>query len=486
MTGRYPWKHRQNTNLNLNPVGEIECAVQKSLVFLPEYLNAAGYKSYMVGKWHLGHYSTIFTPVLRGFEEFVGIYSGGTNAINNTELTGYQEGIFRGPLFGPKILELVNDTKKFIGLGDEDAINSAEYHDFLLADEAIRMIRGHNSKDPFFLYLSWLSAHNPIIAPPRFVKKNAKLKDPCRQRFGGMLSALDQALNKVINAIKRKKGAWANTIFVFSSDNGGMSGKPPWKCRSDHAHNSIGSNYPLRGSKFNFWEGGIRTRAFIYSPKTSIIPQSVRGKTYDRLFSMTDWLATLLGFAGIKEGFNTLNHLDSIDHSGSISRSKTAKETPRARLDLQILKGGRSQSYVGFKYVNNQLFKYLRGYPGERAFLNRVTNRIEPPAEGVPPSDDVNTLKEYNDHTCRGGCIFQIEEDEGEDFNLLAKGNKTYAGLRRTWDNEIKKIRKRGLIREKLCKSRSKSTGKQAKARARLCGYAVPWLNPNFKRLPTK
>ena len=493
MTGRYPWKHGQHTNMNMNPAAGMECAVQKKLTFLPEYLSAAGYKNYMVGKWHLGYYSTVFTPTLRGFDEFVGVYSGGTNAINNSELEGNQEGIFRGPVFGSRVYELVNATKRRVGVAERSAILTAEYHDLLLADEAKRMIQNHDSRAPFFLYLAWFSPHNPIMAPAKYIGRNSKLENPCRKRFGGMLSAMDEALQKVISAVKRKRNAWGKTILIFASDNGGMAAKPPQQCVEKKAHSSIGNNYPLRGSKFNFWEGGIRTRAFIYSPSTSVIPKSVRGRTYTNLFSMTDWTTTILGFAGIKTGFLGLGTLDSIDHSQSIVRASS--EVPRRRLDLQYLKGSKSwQNYVGFKYVNGALFKYMRGYPGEKRFLRRVTNRVELPTEG-PKLQNPKGQQEYRSSACKSGCLFQIDIDEIEASNLLFSGNRTFSNVKKTWDKEISRLGRksnRGPKVSKLCRGKFKLVKdpnfatKEAKARSRFCGFAVPWRAANFKKLPTK
>jgi arylsulfatase A-like enzyme len=72
----------------------------------------------------------------------------------------------------------------------------------------------------------------------------------------GMVATLDESLEELTEALKAK-GMMENTIIVFTTDNGGAAGG---------YDNSAGSNYPLRGSKNTFWEGGVRGVSFIYSP----------------------------------------------------------------------------------------------------------------------------------------------------------------------------------------------------------------------------
>jgi len=94
------------------------------------------------------------------------------------------------------------------------------------------------------------------------------------------ITAMDESVGRVIRALKAAN-QYDDTIFVFSSDNGGQ-------CLFG------GNNYPFRGRKFSLWQGGVRSAGFIAGP--GIEP----GKSYDNLFHVVDWMPTLLDAIGVK------------------------------------------------------------------------------------------------------------------------------------------------------------------------------------------
>src|SRR5690606_36344406 len=83
------------------------------------------------------------------------------------------------------------------------------------------------------------------------------------------------------------------TVLIFSSDNGGNL---QLNTNKQQCGSYVGNNFPLRGGKFTYWEGGIRVPGFIYSP---LIPSSARGTTYQGLVSATDWFSTLATIARV-------------------------------------------------------------------------------------------------------------------------------------------------------------------------------------------
>ena len=103
-----------------------------------------------------------------------------------------------------------------------------------------------------------------------------------------MVSAIDDSIGEIVENIKifvyQKDGVERNifedTVFIFSSDNGGMSAGLGY---------GGASNSPLRGRKGDTWEGGCRVPSFI----TNI---GVTG-THDQMFHITDWLPTI--YSGI-------------------------------------------------------------------------------------------------------------------------------------------------------------------------------------------
>ena len=90
---------------------------------------------------------------------------------------------------------------------------------------------------------------------------------------------MDESVGRIIRALETN-GQYDNTIFAFSSDNGGQT--------------LFGAdNFPYRGRKFSLWEGGIRSAGFIAGP-------NLGPKSYENIFHIVDWMPTLLQAAGIK------------------------------------------------------------------------------------------------------------------------------------------------------------------------------------------
>ena len=79
------------------------------------------------------------------------------------------------------------------------------------------------------------------------------IDDLQRQKYLGMVTAMDDAVGNITEALK-ESGLYENAIIVFFSDNGGPV---------PHGAN----NWPLRGTKSTLFEGGTRTPAFIHSPR---------------------------------------------------------------------------------------------------------------------------------------------------------------------------------------------------------------------------
>ena len=96
-----------------------------------------------------------------------------------------------------------------------------------------------------------------------------------------MASVADNVTGLVVELLK-EKSMWNNTIFVVSSDNGGAP------CG--------GSNYPLRGSKLTFFEGGVRVLAFANG---GLLPDNMRGKTSEGFIHIADWYTTFCKRAGV-------------------------------------------------------------------------------------------------------------------------------------------------------------------------------------------
>ncbi len=264
ITGRDP--RRFGYEGNMNQPSE-QYPTRPDLVGLPtnehtlaDHLKAAGYRTALIGKWHLGE-RPVFHPNRRGFDYFCGMLRGGHSyfpTVGNTQLERN----------GQKITEF-----------------SSPYLTDFLTDEAIRWMGGSDSADakkPFFLYLAYNAPHAPWEATTEDLKRFSHIKDENRRTYAAMVYALDRGVGRIVDWLK-KENKLSDTLIVFFSDNGGP------------CHDGRSWNGRLSGSKGTLLEGGIRVPMIWSWPER--IPA---GKRYDSPVSSLDFLPTFLAAANAK------------------------------------------------------------------------------------------------------------------------------------------------------------------------------------------
>jgi arylsulfatase A-like enzyme len=217
-----------------------------SEVTLAEILAARGYHTIHLGKWHLGA-APGMRPDDQGFDESLGFMDGASKYEPDT--AGPDAKLPRDPL----------DRLLWMGLSDAVQFNggrpfhAAEYMTDYLSDQTAAAIRANRNR-PFFIYLAFNAPHTPFQATRADYAALGGIKDPRVRVYGAMVQALDRGVGKVLVAL-RAQGLDKNTIVVFTNDNGGAwyAGLPQ-------------INYPFRGWKGTFFEGGIRVPLFIRWP----------------------------------------------------------------------------------------------------------------------------------------------------------------------------------------------------------------------------
>jgi arylsulfatase A-like enzyme len=247
LTGRY----QNRFGHEFNPGGPNGMPVEE--VTLADRLRDLGYATGLVGKWHLGA-SPKMHPEARGFQEFFGFLGGAHSYFDST-------GILRG----------------------HKPANEKEYLTDALAREAVSFIDRH-ADEQFFLYLAFNAVHTPMDATDKYLQRFPQIENKMRRTYAAMLSAMDDAIGQVLERL-RAKGLEEDTLIFFFSDNGGPT------MVGTTINGSI--NLPLRGSKRQLFEGGVRV-PFVVAWKGKL----PAGKTYDLPVISLDIHTTALAAAG--------------------------------------------------------------------------------------------------------------------------------------------------------------------------------------------
>lgn len=226
--------------------------IPKSVTTLPEVLNRHGYKSFMIGKWHLSR-TLAGGPLDRGYDGAFGYLYGQIDHVAHLDPQG-RPSLFR----------------------DRTAVKATGHMTDLITAESKRILS--KVRQPFFLNIRYSAPHYPLQAPKAFEERYAHLKDPDRRLYAAMVSHMDSSIGAII-AHARSVGKFDNTLFFFFSDNGGQKAWPEdtesavGKRKRRHyggkfgPYRNMGNNDPLRGFKTGVYEGGIRVPAVAYAPE---------------------------------------------------------------------------------------------------------------------------------------------------------------------------------------------------------------------------
>lgn len=244
LTGKYP------IQLGIQQVffPESWTGLPPSETLIPEALKKAGYRSALIGKWHLGHHPQ-YLPVAQGFNYFFGVpYS--------------------------------NDMAGLVYLRNQEALPDKVEQPFTtqrFTEEASRFIR-QQPQAPFFLMLAYTMPHVPLYASPAFKGKSKG------GLYGDVVEELDASVGTLVRLID-SLGLAENTLILFTSDNG------PWLSFGPDA----GTAAPLRSGKQFTFDGGMRV-PLIARWKGKVKPGTVNPS----VSSQIDFFPTFLDLAGLK------------------------------------------------------------------------------------------------------------------------------------------------------------------------------------------
>lgn len=421
LTGTYPWR---NKNAKILP-GTAPLLIDTKQQTLPKMLKQAGYKTAIVGKWHLGlgtgnvDWNKRVSPGPNeiGFDESYILAATQdrvpTVYIKNGDVVGletddpievnYDEN-FEGEPTGkdnPELLKMkwhhghnasiVNGIPR---IGYMKGGEKAKWIDEEMADHFLDKAKDYvikNKNNPFFLYYALQQPHVPRTPHKRFVGKSGM------GPRGDVILEADWCIGEFIKTLK-EEGILENTLIVFSSDNGPVLNDGYF----DDAVDKLGNHDPklgLRGGKYSLFEAGTRVPFITYWDGT------IKPSTSDALVCQMDLLASIAQMLQIKsETSDSQNILDALIGSSKTGRNSLILEA-NSRTAL------RSGDWV-----------YIPPYEGES--INKLVN-IE-----------LGNSKEP--------LLFNIKEDWGQQNNLaptntqkLEEMIKIYQLLRGETINEI-------------------------------------------------
>ncbi|AEG94207.1 sulfatase family protein [Ramlibacter tataouinensis] len=262
MTARYQYRLRGAAEepINSRSRGSTTLGLPPEHPTVPSLLKAAGYRTALIGKWHLG-YPPAFGPLRSGYEEFFGPMSGGVDYFSHCSSNGQHD----------------------LWLGEQERAEEGYLTDLLSRRAVDYVARMARQDAPFFLSLHYTAPHWPWETRED-AGKVAEVKDNLFHLHGGnvetyrrMIHHMDEGIGWVMDALRRH-GLERDTLVVFTSDNGGER---------------FSDNWPLVGGKMDLTEGGIRVPWIAHWPAV-IAPG---GASAQPCMTM-DWSATVLDAAG--------------------------------------------------------------------------------------------------------------------------------------------------------------------------------------------
>ena len=280
LTGRYQDRFGFTTNPSIDPNNPI-AGLPIEEETMAQVLKKANYNNAIIGKWHMGT-NAVFHPLERGFDYFYGFLSGGHHYFpEKLTLNNLSEVKKKWQWYSTKIIE------------NRAPVEIKEYLTDALSNAAVNFIDKQVKDDQqFMLYLAYNAPHTPLQANEKYLSRFPNIKDKKRKTYAAMVSAVDDGVGRVLDALK-EQALDEDTIIVFLSDNGG-------------ARNNGSDNGPLRGLKGDLFEGGVRV-PFAIRWK-GVIPE---GNSYKNPVSSLDIMATIVAQTNVK--INPERPLDGVD-----------------------------------------------------------------------------------------------------------------------------------------------------------------------------
>ena len=335
LTGRYPIRngmcHDRFRVLRRNAAGGLPAGE----ITLAELLQARGYATACIGKWHLGNYANnpAHHPRRHGFDFYFGLpHSNDMNPTPGTpknapsrldqQAEWWAAPLYRNEQLAERPADQTTLTRRY-------------------TSEAVQFIREHRRR-PFFLYFAHTFPHVPLFASQPFRGVSS------RGLYGDVVEELDWSVGQLLDTLRRE-GLAKNTFVFFTSDNG------PWLTQGEAG----GSAGLLREGKGSTWEGGMREPAIAWWPG-----RIQAGRVNRELACTLDLFTTCLKLAGTSAPTDRI--IDGVD------------------MTSLLFGRGPGQREVFFYYRGAQLYAVRQG-PFKAHYLTQSAYGPDRPEKHDPP-----------------------------------------------------------------------------------------------------
>lgn len=398
LTGRFPFRTGTQILYGLNDNRGLSV---KELT-LSQHLKNNGYSTYLVGKWHLGNRFR-FLPTNRGFDYFCGATGGVLDHYTHE---------------WDKLLDFRRNLEPL-------KFNFPYHSTDVYADETINIIKKHDKFKPFYLQLCFNAPHVPLQSWIFNDWYNKSPIDKNRKIYSAMVTHMDFQIGRIIRAL-RDNQLYDDTVICFLSDNGGWKG-PEFG----------GNNYPLRGGKLSFYEGGLKVVS-LFSHK------SLRDNgVLDNVCHMVDIFPTICNLAKIE----IPSDLDGKDIFGSaindhnrdfvyflvknenqlVGSIRNGDWKFNKLSDIRVLKNGYDEWYFEPAEMEGSELFNIKDDPFEKQnvilshpdIVNNLLNKMIDYSKDYLP---IVKWKNSNNIECWGSTkndILMLNEDEIENFDDL-------------------------------------------------------------------
>ncbi len=273
LTGRYPG----NAGVRAILAGHRKASgLTPKVPTIAAALKGQGYKTSLVGKWHLGLKDEC-RPNQNGFDDFYGFMAGCVDYYSHIFYWGMADGH--------------TDPTHDLWENEKEVRENGRYMTELITEKAVESIRGHAGKqEPFFLYVGYNAPHYPMHAPEKYMARFAHLPWD-RQVMAAMIAAVDDGVGEILDELKRC-GEYENTCIFFQSDNGPSRESRNWLDGTPDPYYG-GQTGGFKGHKYSLFEGGVRVPGIFSWP--GVIPA---GQVIKEPCGAMDVFPTLLSWAG--------------------------------------------------------------------------------------------------------------------------------------------------------------------------------------------